>query len=185
MNKPNDYDSAPMLVEGDLPPGGYVCQVKKIEETASKNGNAMLKIALDIYEGQYAGFYQDKFDSNTRLGKKWPSVFNQLIYDKDGNTNRSFKSFCEKMKESNGIEIPWGDHFCSALKGKLIGVTFGREQFEGNDGMLHWTTKPKYWKTVSEIREGKYTVPEDRPLKQETSTAPQGFDAISDEDLPF
>ena len=100
------------------------------------------------------------------------------------NTNRSFKSFCEKMKESNRIEIPWGDHFCSGLKGKLIGVTFGREQFEGNDDMLHWTTKPKYWKTVSEIREGKYTVPEDRPLKQESS-APPGFDAISDEDLPF
>ena len=81
-------------------------------------------------------FIRQKFDSNTRLGKKWPCIFNQLIYDKDGNTNRSFKSFCEKMKESNRIEIPWGDHFCSGLKGKLIGVTFGREQFEGNDDML-------------------------------------------------
>ena len=58
MNKPNDYDSAPMFVEGELPPGGYVCHVKKIEETTSKSGNAMPKIALDIYEGQYAGFYQ-------------------------------------------------------------------------------------------------------------------------------
>lgn len=99
------------LWRADFRPGGYVCHVKKIEETTSKSGNAMLKIALDIYEGQYAGFYQDKFDSNTRLGKKWPCIFYQLIYDKDGNTNRSFKSFCEKMKESNRIEIPWGDHF--------------------------------------------------------------------------
>ena len=82
---------------------------------------------------------------------------------------------------------PWGAGFCEGLRGKLTGVVFGREQYQRQDGQLGMSTKPRSWKTVDEIRNCKYRVPEDKLLdtSQSSSAAPQGFDAISDEDLPF
>lgn len=189
MNKPNDYDKVQKLTDGGLPAGGYICRIVRVTETVSKNsGREMLKVALDIDEGEYAGYYADRYDRDSRMERKWPCIFYQLTQNKDGDTSRGLKTFCEDVKESNGMdELPWGAGFCEGLRGKLIGVVFGREQYQRQDGQLGMSTKPRSWKTVDEIRNCKYRVPEDKLLdtSQSSSTAPQGFDAISDEDLPF
>lgn len=166
MRKPDDYDQVSKFSDGVLPPGGYICKIIKVQETASKNGNPMIKVALDIADGEYEGFYSDRFYGNTSPERKWPCIFHQLIYDaRNGGTHRGFKTFCEGVAESNHIAVPWGDQFAETLKGKLIGVLFRREEFVGQmDGRKLWMTKPTSWKTVQEIQEGKFRMPQDKPL---------------------
>lgn len=189
MNKPKDYDNTQAAGEYKvLPPGGYVCKIVKVLETESQSGKPMLHIGLDIAEGEYTGFFQDRYNKDTRSYKKWPSIFYQLIYTSDGKTNRMFKAFCESVEHSNNINMPWGDNFATDLRGKLVGVLYGREEYVGqDDGMSHWTVKPRFWRSAESIRKGDFTVPEDRPVKKSDSqtSMPEGFDSISDDDIPF
>lgn len=37
-----------------LPKGGYIVRIEKVEETTSQSGNAMLNMAFEVLEGEYA-----------------------------------------------------------------------------------------------------------------------------------
>lgn len=192
MEKPKDFDTAKATGEYKaLDAGGYVCEIIGVDETMSKTGKKMIKIALDIAEGDEKGRFMEIYKSDTREFKKWPAsaVVYQLTEDKDGNTHGRFKQFTNCVVDSNaGFEIEWGKMFGSCFKGKLVGVLFGREQYKSQqDGKLRWSTKPQFFKTVDEIRRGDFKTPEDKPLaagKQETEI-PEGFSEIKDEDIPF
>lgn len=55
-----------------LPKGAYVIKFLDVKEEANKNNEGShLKIAFDIAEGEYAGFYKKAFDANTKEDKKW------------------------------------------------------------------------------------------------------------------
>ena len=58
MNKPNGFDTvAASLSFEPLKLGGHVCVIKGVEETKSKTGKDMLKVALDIGgDDKQAGF---------------------------------------------------------------------------------------------------------------------------------
>lgn len=190
MNKPNDFDKAKATGEyKPLPAGGYVCELIGVDETMSKTGKKMIKIALDIAEGEEKGRFMESYKADTRDSKKWPAsaVVYQLTEDQNGNTHGRFKQFTNCVIDSNkGFEIAWGDNFGDCFKGKLVGVVFGREQYEGKDGKIRWSTKPQFFKTVEEIKSGDFGIPEDRPLQKDaSSSAPEGFAEIKDEDIPF
>lgn len=192
MEKPKDFDTAKATGEYKaLDAGGYVCEIIGVDETMSKTGKKMIKIALDIAEGDEKGRFMESYKSDTREFKKWPAsaVVYQLTEDKDGNTHGRFKQFTNCVVDSNtGFEIEWGKMFGTCFKGKLVGVLFGREQYKSQqDGKVRWSTKPQFFKTVDEIRKGDFKIPEDKPLaagKQEAEI-PEGFSEIKDEDIPF
>lgn len=194
MEKPKDFDTAKASGEfNPLPAGGYVCEIIGLDETMSKTGKKMIKIALDIAEGEEKGRFMDAYKSDTREFKKWPAgaVVYQLTEDPEGNTHGRFKQFTNCVTDSNkGFEIAWGKEFGACFKGKLVGVVFGREQYESQrDGSLRWSTKSQFFKTIEEIRNGEFKVPEDKPLpsssKSAASNVPEGFSEITDDDIPF
>lgn len=190
MEKPKDFETAKAFGEYEaLPAGGYVCKIVGINETKSKAGNAMIKIAVDIAEGEEKGRFETAYKQNTNMDKKWPvaATIYQVVENKDGNTNGFFKTFTDTIVESNkGFEIQWGDKFAECFKGKLIGILFGREQYENREGKVVWGTKPQQgYKTVEDIRNGNFKVPEDKPLKGMPASMPEGFEPIGDEDIPF
>ena len=200
MNKPNDFDDVKEFSAfPSLEPGGYICRIVQVQETASQRGAPMLKIGLDIAEGPRKGFYADMFKNDTRTDKKWGCVVNQLVYDSNGGntTNRGFKTFITCAEKSNsGFRTAWGDRFAECFKGRLIGGVFRREQYVGTDGKPHFNTKCAWFRTVDEIRAG-VAAPEDKLLDNipQNTTAPApaapSFDPsefeeiISDSDLPF
>ena len=124
MNKPKGYDetySYSYTETKTLPPGGYICKVMGVKESKSKSGKDMLEISLDINDGEFKGFYADKYKADTRKEKKWGCVVYQLIEDEEGNCNRGLKTFLTSIEESNsGFSVVWGDKFCESLKGKRI-----------------------------------------------------------------
>ena len=188
MNKPQDYDQTQAFGEyKPLPAGGYVCRIMAVEETTSQNGNDMLKISLDIAEGEFKNRFADMYRSDTRQDKKWGCVAYQLVYDTNGGTNRGFKSFCTAAEESNpGFTIQWGPAFGECFKNRLIGAIFGREEYIGNDSKAHWSTKPKFFRSADKIRKGDFEVPEDKPLPNQQSAANySGYPAPAQTADPF
>lgn len=171
MQKPQDFDNVQAF--GDfvpLPAGGYVCRIMGVEETAARESKApMIKISLDIAEGQFKDYFANQYRANTRADKKWSysAIINQLVYDTSGNnsTNRGFKTFVTSVCESNqGFNVTWGDGFSACFKNRLVGVLFGREEYIGTDGKSHWSTKALNFRSVKTIRDGNFEIPADKPL---------------------
>ena len=160
MNKPQDFDNVQEYGNSvPLPPGGYVCRILKVEETAAQSSGApMIKIGLEIAEGDFKEYFHTKFNEDTRQNKKWPCIVNQLVYDTNGGntTHRGFKTFITAVEKSNpGFKVQWGNNFAACFNNKLIGGVFRREQFRSQtDGELHFTTKCAWLRSVDEIRKG-------------------------------
>ena len=93
---------------------------------------------------------------------------------------------------NSGYHWDWNE---GGLKGKLVGVLFRKEEWKSRDGSsTGWDTKCCSLVDVESIRENRFTMPKDKPLKQHTtSSAPvsshsAGFEEVaieSDDDLPF
>ena len=187
--KPKDYDNVRIGSERILPAGGYVCKILKAEETESRAGRPMIKVAFDITEGEYAGFFREKFDGRKAAAEdptevKWP--FNGtkwiLLYDNEGGTNRDFKSFCTALEES-GTEVWKKDMLDAAgLKDAKLGVIFRREE---HDYMgRFWRTVPVGFRSVKTIQDGTFNVPEDKPLPAQSTEPADSFSALEG-DIPF
>lgn len=189
-----DYDSV-QLGGGSkpLPAGGYICRIIKARLTNSRDGLPMVEALFDICDGEYTNYFSDKHRANMQNNPQAEYPKNGrakvIAIDENGNTKKTFKGFCTSIEKSNGITLPREDNaFLNALTGKLIGVIFGREEFQGSDGDMHWVTKPRWYRTVEDIQNGNYDVPDDT-FAQRGSSSGSGFDSSSFnsvvDDIPF
>ena len=190
FKKPNDYDSVKVGGERILPAGGYICKILKVEETQSKTGKDMLKVAFDIAEGDFEGYFKGLFDSwkassDDPKTVKWPFTGTKwiLLLNNEGQTNRDFKAFCTSLEES-GTEVWKNDVFdVNGLKNAKLGIVFRREEHEYMNARS-WRTVPVGFRSVKTIEDGAFSIPEDKPLPEQTFTDTDSFEAL-DEDLPF
>ena len=150
-----------------LPRGGYVCKIIGAKVMPENQYGQSIKIAFDIVEGEYAGYYQDKFDANTNEDKKWPGVYMLNVplddgSEKDGWTKRKFRTFTDALEESNaGYHFDWDE---SKFKDKLIGIIFNHREWENSQGNAVMVPNAKNVTSVQKIREGKYKIPDDKLL---------------------
>lgn len=191
FKKPKDYDKV-RVGEKILPAGGYICEILKVEETESKAGKPMLKVAFDIEAGAFKGYFRDMFNawkdgSDDPQSVKWPFTGTKwiLLYDNEGSTNRDFKSFCTALEDS-GTEVWKNDTFNAAgLKGALVGIIFRREEHEYQN-TTSWRTVPWGFRSVKAIEGGTFNVPDDKPLAPKVGgyEITDSFSAAED-DIPF
>ena len=179
-----DYDQ--VQVGGDfqfLPGGGYVCRIRKAQMTTSSNNLPMVEVMIDIAEGEFKDYfsqlYRDRVGRDANAKYPYNGILHIVAVDEEGHTKKNFKSFCTSVEKSNGIEqLPRHDEaFLKALVGKNVGVLYQREEYEGNDGKTHWSTKPKWFRDVETIRSGNFTKPEDVPLSPTYGTGFSEADA--------
>lgn len=188
----NNYDAVKAYTETQqLPKGGYVLKVLAAElETTSKGGYAV-KISFDVAEGLFKDFFKVQYKENTSEDKKWKGVTRIYIpSDSDPEwAQRRFKTTMGAFEDSNeGFHFAWDE---TKLKGLLIGGVFNLKEWE-YEGKTGWATHFKSFYSVDAIRNEKFKIPEDEPLKttEETpSTINAGFmqipDGPEDEGLPF
>ena len=147
-----------------LPAGGYVCRIQgaKIRTFEGKNGSfERLEVAVDICEGEYKDHFRRDFDSQNTEDKKWRGVFRLYVPSGDGSDQDNWsaaklKRFVNDVEDSNpGYHWDWEE---SKLKGKLVGLTFRREEWEYN-GKTGWKTNPFQAYTVEDIRQNKFQPP--------------------------
>ena len=185
MRKPNNYDSvAASLSFEPLALGGHPCIIKGVEETKSKTGKDMLKVALDIAAPDpQAGYYAERFANDDRHDKKWPCVTYVVLEDNEGNASRSLAQFVTSVEESNsGFLFPWDN--VSLLKGKKVGGVFGQEEYRNSKGEVKKATKLFWFRSVDKVKDA--AVPKLKELKAATSTASTAKWAdISEDDIPF
>lgn len=166
-----------------LPAGKYVCEIKGAKETKTQNGKGMLVLQLDIAEGDHKGYYSDAYAGRLIRNPKakWPNggLYRQGYED---NALPFFKGMITSIEQSNeGFKWDWDE---KKLKGKKIGVLFGREQFLGDDGKPHFATKAVGVRSLDGLKDAE--VPADKLLSGYNSGSLDNYEDIEDDDvLPF
>jgi hypothetical protein len=200
IKMPHNWNEVKELSErAKLPLGAYVCQVKQCRVQDNDYGS-QLAILFDISEGEYKGFFADEFAANQQQDKKWKGVLRIWLpkddgSDKDELTKSILKGMVTAFENSNlGFTWNWNE---KSLEGKQIGILFRNEEWE-YDGKSGWAVRPFRAISVASVREGKFTLPKDKPLANKSSvptfSAPapymppsdvNGYVEVDDEELPF
>ena len=192
FRKPKDYDDVKVGERKILPAGGYVCKILKAEETESRTGKQMVKVAFDIAEGEFKGYFREMFDAwkanaDDPQSVKWPFTGTKwiLLYDNEGATNRGFKSFCTALEDSGTNAWKKETFDVQALKDAKVGIIFRREEHEYMN-TRSWRTVPAWFRSVDAVKAGDFTVPDDKPLPQKVGNfeITDSFSAAEDE-IPF
>lgn len=183
----DNWEKVTPMMDGEgnkLPAGGYICRIKSAEETTSKSGKKMLEVRFDIAEGQYAGYYMEKYKKakpkNDSESVRWQGT--HYIVLEGEYADARFKGFISALEESNpNFQWNWDENSLSNL---LFGGIFGEEEFKGDRG-IGKTTKLRYVRNVECIRTGDYQIPE--PKLYEEPVGPfTNFNSNDTEDsLPF
>lgn len=204
MKKPQNWENVQAARERvPLPAGAYLIKIidAKQEDVTAKDDPgtvlfSVLKIGLDITEGEFAGYYQNDYSAQQKEDKRWKGVLRQYLpkddgTEKDGWTASALKALVEAVEESNpGFHFDWDE---KKLKGKVAGCLFRSEEW-AFDGRTGWTTRPFKLISVETLRSGKYRLPKEKPLPEnkrpvslDISPDSQDFTPVSadDEDLPF
>lgn len=173
INRPKNWDNVQAFSDRQkLPVGAYVCKIKKASVQETDFG-FQLALAFDITEGEYAGYYAEEFKNNPANTKKWKGVLRQFLPKDDGSekdewTKSSLKGLITAIENSNlGYSWNWDEN---TLAGKEIGIIFRNEEWDYN-GKHGWTARPFRATAAANVREGNCTIPEDKPLKKESTTA--------------
>ena len=197
MNQPRKTNWDKVKPYGDfeqLPKGGYVLKILDIEEKQNRNGGKYFEISADIFEGDYARYFEKEFKERPGEDKKWKCRYflNEPVddgSDQDTYRLRALRTFTDALEDSNpGYTWDWDE---TRWKGKLIGGLFNAREWEFN-GKTGWSTRWKSVCSVEKIKTGTYKLPADEPLKSNIGTAPttasNDFMQLpegSEEELPF
>lgn len=145
-----------------LPVGGYVAKIMDVKYEDGQNGNSdVIRIAFDIAEGEYKGFFQKQFDENTNEDKKWKGKTAIYVPNDDGSerdewTQNAFARWTAAFENSNdGYKWDWQE---KKWKGLLVGVIFGQvgTVIDGKEIVYNECRFPE---SAAKIREGKFKVP--------------------------
>lgn len=191
IRKPNNWNEVQEFSDRQkLPLDAYVCKVKQCR-VVDNNFGEQLAILFDITEGEYAGYFQKDYAGNTAQDKKWRGLLRVWIPKDDGSesdeiTKRNFKGMTTAFERSNlGYQWDWNEN---SLVGKTVGILFRNEEWEYN-GKTGWAVRPFRALSVDTVRNGEYTLPKDKPLKNKPTAAPattnNGYVEVDTDDLPF
>ena len=186
MQRIEGYDNA-QAYTGEitsLPAGKYVCKIEGARDTVTQTGKRQLVLMLDIAEGEYEGYFSAAYKrSQSNYGKdaKWS---NGGLYRQgyEGKQLPWFKGLMTAIEAWNaGYRWNWDE---STLKGKFIGIVFGREQYIGSDGQPRLATKALMARSPEGLETAE--VPADKllPIAQTGASGYVDLDA-SEDDLPF
>lgn len=162
-----------------LPAGGYIIKITKVQDEDQKK---YLSIVYDIAEGPEAGRYRNETADNDfrhsfirSYKEKALGMFKAFILAVDGANGTNFNDRIEKGFPEN------------ELVGKILGVLFGYEEYEANDGNIKERLYIARFLNVEQVRAGDFKIPELKklPESQKTSAPISGFTPLSDADVPF
>ena len=165
-----------------LPPGGYVCTIKKVINNEPKS---YLQIVFDIREGEYMDFFNTDWGKDNEWAHTCYHSYSEKAYG-------LFKGFLKAVDESNNtdfMEQAVGNWDEQRLIGKAIGYIIGEEEYESNKGDIRTSLKVRRTVPINVIREGKYKMPELKKLATKSDTTepiiPSKPDKVNLDDIPF
>lgn len=148
-----------------LPVGGYVVKILSAIDVPEKE---YLRLSFDIAEGPNKGFFAEEYKNDTREGKKWPNA-GTFVRSYKEKALPMMKGFTTAVEKSNK-NYTWNFDE-STLKGKLVGLVIGEEEFVNSSGKMRTRTYVNAVRSVDIIREGKFEVPELKKLSADKVAA--------------
>lgn len=148
-----------------LPVGGYVVKILSAIDVPEKE---YLRLSFDIAEGPNKGFFAEEYKNDTREGKKWPNA-GTFVRSYKEKALPMMKGFTTAVEKSNK-NYAWNFDE-STLKGKLVGLVIGEEEFVNSSGKMRTRTYVNAVRSVDIIREGKFEVPELKKLSADKVAA--------------
>lgn len=134
-----------------LQAGYYECVILNAEETISQSGDPMIKVLLDIAEGDHKDYYRRRYQENNNPNKFWECSYSITFKE----TNKAFiKGILTALEKSNSnykVNVSNnGDAIIDAkdLVGKRIGVEFHLKEYEGNDGKIYTKVYPRFLRSI-------------------------------------
>lgn len=162
-----------------LTEGGYIAEIKAVKDVPDKE---YLNVLFDIAEGEFKGYYAD-------LEKRANFWGGTMIRSYKEKALGMFKAFTVAIDDSNGtnfteqVEKGFKE---DALIGKRIGIVLGRERYDKNNGDVGERLVVKSVKSVEDIKNGNFKIPEVTDRTSGKTSAPvDGFAPLNDADLPF
>lgn len=165
-----------------LEPGAYVCRIVDVHDVPEKE---YLWVVYDVAEGSQKGAYAGMGPDD-----EWKHRYAQSYKE---SARGMFKAFVNRVQESNpGFE--WNGTDERQFVGKEVGLLFGKEYYDGNNGEEKERTVVVRAIASQDVRVGNFKVPapKDRRADQsrpfgEAGAKPSpagGADAYA-EDIPF
>lgn len=148
-----------------LPVGGYIVKILSAIDVPEKE---YLRISFDIAEGPNKGFFAEEYKNNTREDKKWPNA-GTFVRSYKEKALPMMKGFTTAVEKSNK-NYTWNFDE-STLKGKLVGLVIGEEEYVNSSGKMRTRTYVDAVRSVDIIREGKFEVPELKKLSADKVAA--------------
>ena len=191
------YAEAKTAIPGEfvkISPDGYVCTVVNAEIKYAKTGTPMLVLFLDVAEGDFKGYFSDatKRSKASNPDKRWESggIFRQNIFNKNDSISPFFKGLLAVFAKDNpNVKVNYDDFEPACFFGAQIGFVFAEEEYDFN-GYAGVHVVPKIPKSVTDIREGNFKVPELKRKPAQDSTPKKDYDdlggePVEPEDTPF
>lgn len=159
LKKPSNYDE--IQVNEDFTPieiGGHKGIIKKVEEyTSPISGNISLKVEIDTDKtDKQPNYFQEQYDNNTNMDKKWsPSAVKFVSLKEEENCIKMLKAFITSVENSNnGFAFDW-EKDVNQLVGKKVGLIFGLEEYEDQEGKLKTARKVTQFRSIDKVDNAK------------------------------
>ena len=201
MIKPKLYDEIE-IKEFDYVPisvGGHKGIIMKAEEyTSDFSGKKSLKVYVDTAsDDKQPEYFREQYKNDTRIDRKYPNgAIKYVPLGEEENQVKMLKAFITAYENSNGCQFDWGKDW-EQLKGKKIGLVFGMEEYESQDGTLKTNNKLREFRSIDKVDnvkipkvkllDGSYVEYEEY-TKSSADKAKDLFGSnveISSDDLPF
>lgn len=175
----DEYDAATPSGGGDyqrMGAGGYICTIQAVR-TDAVDTRQYVKLIFDIADGPLAGKFSDDYWAGE--DKDWGHQF-YLSWKNWG----ALKNALTCLDESNpgfDSEAAFEADNWTLFIGKKLGLVFGEEEYLANDGTVKTRLGFGRIKSIQDIRDGRYKVPELKKLPE--SEQPKQADTY--DDVPF
>ena len=200
IKKPKAYDEINIIEEYEkISLGGHKGIIMKAEEyTSPQSGKTSLKVSVDTAkDDKQPEYFKEQYKNDNRIDKRWSnSAIKFISLGEEENQVKMLKAFITAYENSNGCQFDWGKDW-EQLKGKKIGLVFGMEEYESQDGTLKTNNKLREFRSIDKVDnikipkvkllDGSFMEYEDYKNRS-VNTAKDIFDdviEISDDQLPF
>ena len=154
-----------------LPAGGYIAKIMDVEDVESKE---YLRFTYDVDEGPQKGFFADD-------DRVYTHQFVRSYKDSAAGFMRKFLDCVEGSNKDFRLE-GW-DSDIDDLVGKLVGIIVQREDYTNGNGEDRARMNVEGFATVSDIRNGRFVVPEPKDNRKPKDEQPAA--GAYDADIPF
>lgn len=155
IKKPSNYDNVEAM-EFDFTPielGGHKGIIMKAEEyTSPQSGKTSLRVSTDTAkDDKQPEYFAEQYKNDTRIDRKWSnSAIKYVPLGEEESQVKMLKAFITAYENSNNCKFDWNKDW-KQLTGKKIGLVFGMEEYESQDGTLKTNNKLREFRSIDKV----------------------------------